>query len=89
VLQANRGQYRRITGYRFNGASASSGNVDKDFSEFAGFKEAHAGSVSITGMFKVYDLVCPSLWKPPSLLGHATQDAIAHFSLSLSSLRCR
>jgi hypothetical protein len=66
VLQANRREYRRITGHGLDRAAAASGDIDKNLGESAAFEEAEAGCEVMAGMFKVQQLMSPALRKPPS-----------------------
>ena len=56
-MEADRGQYGGVSGNCLDGASATSGHVDENLTKFTGFEKSEAGSVSITGVLEIHELV--------------------------------
>jgi len=66
-LEADRGQYGSVSGNCLDRASTPSRNIDKNLAQLAGFKEAKASGVSVSGVLEIHELVQPSLRKPSAL----------------------
>lgn len=66
VLQADRRQDCRVARHGLDGTSTSAGNVDEYLGKFTGVEEAKTGGVMMTCVFKINQVMLPSLCQPPS-----------------------
>jgi hypothetical protein len=57
VLQTDRRKYRRITGHGLDRAATAPGNIDKNLGKSTCLEETKTGSVAVTGVFEVQQLM--------------------------------
>jgi hypothetical protein len=65
MLETDRREYRRVARHSFDRATASPRDINKNLSKLAGVEETNAGSVAMSSVHKIHQLMGSSLRKSP------------------------